>query len=307
MQRHHPTRRAVLASAAATAVAALMPPAAAQGSRPMTRTIPSTGEAIPAVGMGTWITFNVGDDPELLEARSEVMSAFFEAGGRVIDSSPMYASSQDTLGYGLQKLGRPEGLFPADKVWTGSAAEGPRQIEQSRAEWNVPKFSLLQVHNLVAWREHLPMLLDKKRNGEIGYVGVTTSHGRRHGEIEAIMRDQPLDFVQVTYNVLDREVEERILPLAREKGIAVLVNRPFRQGALTDRLEGRPLPDFAAEIEARSWAQYILKFILSHPAATVPIPATTRPEHARENLAAASGPLPDARLRERMANHVREL
>jgi len=281
--------------------------AAAQAPAPGMRRIPSTGEQVPAVGLGTWITFNVGSDPVLLERSANVMEAFFGGGGRVIDSSPMYGSSQDTLGYGFEKLGRPEGLFAADKVWTSSATEGPEQMEESRREWSVPRFSLMQVHNLRAHEAHLPMLFDKKAAGEIDHVGVTTSHGRRHGALEALMKSEPLDFVQVTYNVLDREVEERILPLAQERGIGVVVNRPFRRGALTRRLEGTELPPFAADIGAATWAQYILKFILSHPAITVAIPATTVPAHASENMAASSGPMPDPELRERMSEYVRQL
>lgn len=303
-----PTRRDVLAGAgaltAASATAWRAPARAAETGR---RTIPSTGEEIPAVGLGTWITFNVGNDPELLDSCAGVMAAFFAAGGRVIDSSPMYGSSQNTLGYGLNKLGRPDGLFAADKVWTSSPRAGPGQIEASRDEWKVPQFALLQVHNLVAWQDHLPRLFEMKQAGDLRYVGITTSHGRRHRALEQIMREHPLDFVQVTYNVLDREVEARILPLARERGIGVIVNRPFRQGALTERLAGYPLPEWASEVGATSWAQLILKFILSHPAVTVAIPATTRADHARENMAASAGPLPDEAMREKMSVHVRGL
>ncbi|MDF0600177.1 aldo/keto reductase [Psychromarinibacter sp. C21-152] len=309
MERSSLTRRAILAGvAASTALSQSVPvPVEAQENVGPMRRVASTGKMIPAVGLGTWITFNVGRDPKLLDRSADVMRAFFDAGGRVIDSSPMYGSSQDTLGYGFEKLGRPEGLFAADKVWTSSSEEGPRQIEQSRTEWNVPRFSLVQVHNLRAWQAHLPMLLNKKANGEIDHVGITTSHGRRHQELLQIMREQPLDFVQITYNVLDREVEDEILPLAQERGIAVMVNRPFRRGALTRWLEGRPLPSFAAEIGTATWAQFLLKFILSHPAVTVAIPATTRPDHAQENVAAASGAMPGPDMRERMAKHVRSL
>jgi diketogulonate reductase-like aldo/keto reductase len=235
------------------------------------------------------------------------MAAFFEAGGRMIDSSPMYGSSQPVIGYGLKRLGRPKALFSAEKVWTSSGENGPAQIERSRRFWGVERFDLLQIHNLLAWEAHLAMLLDMKAAGKLRYVGITTSEGRRHDLFEEVMRSQPLDFVQFTYNILDREVEERLLPLAAERGMAVIVNRPFQRGALTQRLEGEPLPEWANEIGASSWAQFILKFILSHPAVTVAIPATSRVDHVRENLAAASGPLPDAALRERMAAYVRDL
>ncbi|KLK91754.1 aldo/keto reductase [Microvirga vignae] len=277
---------------------------AAQPGPVLTRTIPSTGEALPLVGLGTWITFNVGNDNEARDSCAAVIRAFFETGGRLIDSSPMYGSSQDVVGYGLQKLGHPPRLFSADKVWTSSASAGPSQIAESRRHWRVPRFDLLQVHNLLAWEAHLRTLLAMKAAGEVRYVGITTSEGRRHREFERVMRQHPLDFIQVTYNILDREVEERILPLAAERGIAVIVNRPFRQGALIDRLERYPLPAWAAEVGARSWAQFILKFILSHPAVTCAIPATTRVDHVRENMAAASGRLPDAAMRSRMIASV---
>ncbi|WP_119460983.1 aldo/keto reductase [Rhodospirillaceae bacterium SYSU D60014] len=304
------TRRTILQAVLATAAAAILPPplkGAAQGRPPATKPIPSTGEALPVVGLGSWITFNVGDDPVLRDECAAVMAAFFDAGGRIIDSSPMYGSSQDVIGYGLEKLGRPSRLFSAEKVWTSSGDNGPAQIEESRRFWGVPRFDLLQVHNLVAWEEHLKTLFEMKAAGQLRYVGITTSEGRRHDLFEEIMRTQPLDFVQITYNVVDREVEDRILPLARDRGMGVIVNRPFQQGVLTQRLEGEPLPEWATEIGASTWAQFILKFIVSHPAVTVAIPATTRVDHVRENLAAATGPMPDEATRRRMAAYVQDL
>jgi diketogulonate reductase-like aldo/keto reductase len=285
-------RRQFLAGAAGLAAASAMPRARAVEAD-AARVIPSTGMAVPTVGLGTWITFNVGGDPVLLQQCAEVMAAFFDEGGGVIDSSPMYGSSQDTIGYGLERLGYTASVFSADKAWTGSVAEGPEQIAESRAEWGVPAFDLLQLHNLFEWPGHLETLFAMQAEGALGHVGITTSHGRRHDEMERVMRDHPIDFVQLTYNVADRDAEARLLPLAREKGIAVIVNRPFRQGALTERLEGEPLPGVAAELGAASWAQLILKFILSQPAVTVVIPATTRVDHLRENKAATRGPMPD--------------
>ncbi|MDH3662977.1 MAG: aldo/keto reductase [Alphaproteobacteria bacterium] len=303
------TRRTVLgASLAASTMAVVPSPLGRVQAKPLpTRMIPSTGEAIPAVGLGTWITFNVGDDPVLRDECAEVMAAFFEGGGTMIDSSPMYGSSQPVVGYGLEKLGRRDDVFATDKVWTSSAGDGAAQIEQSRRYWGVPAFKLMQVHNLLAWEPHLKTLQEMKAAGELRYVGITTSEGRRHDLFEEVMRTQPLDFIQVSYNIVDREVEERILPLARERGIGVIVNRPFQQGYLTERLAGEPLPDWAAAIGAASWAQVILKFILSHPAVTVAIPATTRVDHIRENLAAADGPMPDEAMRQKMAAYVADL
>lgn len=302
------TRRTFLQAALATAAAAHLPGALhAQQGQLVRRPIPSTREEIPIVGLGTWITFNVGDDPKLRDECAAVIAAFFEAGGRMIDSSPMYGSSQPVVGYGLHKLGRPAALFSADKVWTSSASAGPAQIEQSRRFWGVPKFDLLQVHNLLTWKPHLQTLFQMKAAGTVRYVGITTSEGRRHDLLEQIMRSEPIDFVQFSYNVVDREAEARLLPLAAERGIAVIVNRPFRQGALTDRLKREKLPEWATETGASSWAQLMLKFILAHPAVTVTIPATTRVDHVRENLAAAAGPMPDAAMRQRISAHVKAL
>lgn len=299
------TRRTLLG--AVPAYVALGSAARAQTGPFLTRAIPSTGEKVPVVGLGSWITFNVGDDPVARDSCADVMRAFFEAGGKLIDSSPMYASSQPVIGYGLAKLGQPRQVFAADKVWISSGPRGPAQIEQSRKYWGVARFDLLQVHNLLAWQQHLQTLFAMKAAGNLRYVGITTSEGRRHREVEQIMRTQKIDFVQISYNVLDREVEERILPLAQERGIAVIVNRPFREGALMKKVERHPLPGFAAELDGANWAQLILKFIVSHPAVTCAIPATTSVAHVRENMGAASGRLPDAALRRRIVAHVEAL
>jgi diketogulonate reductase-like aldo/keto reductase len=300
------TRRKLLGALAATPL--LWPLAGtAQLTRPATRAIPSSGETMPLVGLGSWITFNVGKDRAARDASTEVMRNFFLHGGRLIDSSPMYGSAQEVIGYGLNKLGRPANLFSADKVWISDGADGPGQIEQSRRLWGVPRFDLLQVHNLLAWEEHLPTLFAMKSAGRLRHVGITTSHGRRHGEMEKIMASQPLDFVQLTYNLYDREAEQRLLPLARERGIAVIVNRPFQQGDLLDRLARRRLPVWAAEIDCTTWAQFALKFVISHPAVTCAIPATTKVAHVIENLGAAAGRLPDQAMRARMAAHIERL
>jgi diketogulonate reductase-like aldo/keto reductase len=301
-------RRALLRGLAGAGAAALAPVgAAAQQGAVVSRPIPSSSEAVPVIGLGTWITFNVGNDAVARDACTEVMRAFFAAGGRLIDSSPMYGSSQDTIGYGLGKLGRPAGLFSAEKVWISAAARGAAQMEKSRRLWGVDRFDLMQVHNLLTWREHLETLRAMKAAGQIRYVGITTSEGRRHREFEEIISGEALDFVQVTYNPVDREVEARILPLARERGIAVIVNRPFQEGALIRKIGSRPLPGWAAEIGCASWAQVILKFIVSHPAVACAIPATTSVAHVRENMAAATGVMPDEGMRRRIAAHISAL
>ena len=305
--RMNPTRREILTGLSLLPIA-VGSDTFAQTGKPApsvaTRPIPSTGERVPLVGLGSWITFNVGNDRVARDACADVMRAFFESGGRMIDSSPMYGSSQAVIGDALARIGRAAQVFAADKVWISSGARGAAQIEESRRHWNVPRFDLLQVHNLLAWEEHLPMLFAMKAAGRVRYVGITTSEGRRHREIEAIMRSQPIDFVQITYNLLDREVEERILPLASDRGIAVIANRPFREGALLRGLQRHRLPSWAGEIVCDGWAQFALKFIVSHPAVTCAIPATSSVAHARQNMGAALGRLPDAAMRRRMAAHV---
>ncbi|MGI9480569.1 MAG: aldo/keto reductase [Hyphomicrobiaceae bacterium] len=272
-----------------------------------TRRIAATGEDMPLVGLGSWITFNVGRDPKLLDESAKVIGAFLNGGGRMIDSSPMYGSSQATIGYALRKLDYPKTLFSAEKVWTSSKQNGPIQIEQTRKHWGVPRFDLLQVHNLLNWERHLETLAAMKAAGQLRTIGITTSHGSRHRMIEKIMTNKPIDFVQVTYNIEDREVEQRILPLAQEKRIAVIVNRPYQRGALIQRLRSKPLPNWLAETGATSWAQFLLKFVISHPAVTCAIPATTRVDHVRENLQSAAGRLPGARLRQRMTDYARSV
>lgn len=308
MSPHDPSRRGVLQAMGVAALGLGLGSASFPrlASAPMTRPIPSSGELVPVIGLGSWATFNVGNDTVLRDECTAVIQAFLAAGGRMIDSSPMYGSSQDTIGYALTRLGRPA-VFSADKVWINSAAKGPEQIGESGRRWGVRRFDLLQVHNLVAWEPHLATLMAMKQDGRLRYVGITTSEGRRHDEIEQVMRQHPIDFVQVTYNIQARDVESRILPLAADRGIAVICNRPFEKGALLREVERHPLPAMARDIGAQTWAQFILKFIVTHPAVTVAIPATSRVAHAQENVAAATGPMPDAAFRDRMAKHVAAL
>lgn len=279
----------------------------ASSGAPSLRPIPVSGQTIPAIGLGSWITFNVGNDPVLLDSCAEVIAAFVDEGGGMIDSSPMYGSSQATIGYGLRKLGYPGAVFSADKVWTIASDRAADQIADSQSLWGLKTFDLLQVHNLVSWQGHLDTLFAMKETGRLGYVGVTTSHGRRHRLLEQIMRDYPIDFVQLTYNLTDRDAEDRLLPLAKEKGIAVIANRPFRRGALPRALAGKPLPGSAEALQVKGWPELLLKFIISHPAITVAIPATTNVRHVRENKAAEQGPLPDAEMRNEIIAHVASL
>jgi diketogulonate reductase-like aldo/keto reductase len=303
------SRRAVLGGLAALSFTGSFAGRSARAAEdtPITRAIPASGEALPVIGMGSWITFNVGADPTLRDQRVEVLRTFFAQGGKLVDCSPMYGTSAEVIGYGLEKLGRPPQLFAASKVWTWLQGDGPEQMAEQRAAWGVERFDLMQVHNLLNWDGHLETLKRDKAEGRLRYLGVTTSHGRRHDDLEAVMKSEPLDFVQFTYNILDREAEARLLPLAAERGQAVLVNRPFRQKALIRRFEKHPLPDWATEFDAANWPQFLLKFVVSHPAVTCVLPATSRADHMAENMGALYGRLPDAGLRRRMAAHVESL
>jgi len=250
--------------------------------------------------MGTWRTFDVGDNQAARSVRTSVLRRFFEMGGAVVDSSPMYGSSQAVVGDVLSRLGRPDALFAADKVWIPGGERGSSQIAETQQRWSIDRFDLLQVHNLVSWRAHLETLLAMKSEGSLRYVGVTSYAGLRYDEITAIIESHPIDFIQITYNIADREAERRLLPLALEKGVAVIANRPFREGAVIDAAKRRPLPDLAMEIGAANWAQFLLKFIVSHPAVTVTIPATRRVDHMTENMGALMGAIPDKEFRKQM-------
>lgn len=275
------------------------------GNELILKKIPATGEALPVIGMGTWITFNVGTNIQARNDRTQVLETFFKLGGGLVDSSPMYGSAEEVLGYALNRLGKKQtSLFSATKVWTPFAGKGVQQIEDSFRLWGIKQFDLFQVHNLLAWEKHLPELLQRKQEGLIRYVGITTSHGRRHPELEHVIKTQPIDFVQLTYNILDREVEQRLLPVAREKGVAVIANRPFQGGALFSRFANKRLPGWAKEIDCHNWAQFFLKFIVSHPAITCAIPATSRVEHMIENMGALRGQLPDEKMRIQMIDHI---
>jgi diketogulonate reductase-like aldo/keto reductase len=253
--------------------------------------------------MGTWQTFDVGRSSDVRARLLNVLETFFDRGGRLIDSSPMYGRSEGVVGALLSRMSPRPSLIAASKVWIYGKRLGVVQIEDSRKEWGIPRFDLLQVHNLLDWEAHLETLREMKANGRVRYIGVTTSHGRRHDELERIMTREKLDFVQFTYNLADRSVETRLLPLARERGIAVIINRPLDGGELFSRVQGKPLPPWARDIGVSNWSQYFLKFVVSHPAVTLAIPATSQPSHMVENMGAAFGPAPDATMRRRMVDY----
>ena len=294
----------LLSLAASTAILAC--PAIASKTL-LKRPIPSSGEQIPSVGMGTWITFDVGTKKSIIDDRTEVLKHFFASGGGMIDSSPMYGTAQTVLGKCFQQLEPPKSLFSATKVWTPGKWLGIQQMEASEELWGLNNFDLMQVHNLVDWKTHLKTLREWKESKRIRYLGITTSHGRRHRELIKIMQTEPLDFVQFTYNISHTEAKKELLPLAVDKGIAVIINRPFDGGKLFKKTKNEPLPDWANEFDCHNWAQYFLKFILSHPAVTVAIPATSRADHMDENMGALTGLLPDAAMRKRMLLHYQSI
>jgi diketogulonate reductase-like aldo/keto reductase len=293
------TRRAALRLMAAAAAAG---PASAGAASPMLqRPIPSSGEAIPAIGLGTWRTFDVGGSPAERAPLEEVLQRFVALGGQVVDSSPMYGAAESVLGDLGAALAVTDRLFLATKVWTSGREAGVAQMEQSFQRLRVRRLDLMQVHNLLDWRTHLRALRAWKQAGRIRYLGVTHYTASAYDELERVLRSEPLDFVQVNYSLGEREAERRILPLARERGIAVVVNRPFSEGGLFRRVRGQALPAWAAEVGCASWAQIFLKWILAHPAVTCVIPATSRPQHVLDNMTAGTGALPDAATRDRMA------
>jgi diketogulonate reductase-like aldo/keto reductase len=301
-------RRALLRTGSTLATMALLPPTlpAAAADLRLDRAIPRTGERLPVIGMGTWLTFDVGETALERQRRRAVMQSFFEAGGGMIDSSPMYGRAERVVGDLLRQVTHANRLFSASKVWTPSERVGRVQLVESESLWG-RRLDLQQIHNMLSWPAHLRTLREWKESGRIRYIGITTSHGRRHDEMESALRREHFDFVQLTYNLADRSVERRLLPLAAERGIAVIVNRPFDGGLLFNALGNRPLPAWAAEFDCANWAQFMLKWIVAHPAVTCAIPATTDPDHMRENMGAGTGRLPDATLRRRMTEAVDRL
>lgn len=283
------------------AAAAVTPHRAAAAPALLDRPVPSSGEKLPAVGLGTWRTFDVGRASAERAPLRDVLARFVALGGRVIDSSPMYGAAEAVVGDLAAALGLHASLFVATKVWTSGREAGIAQMEHSLRQLRVPRVDLMQVHNLVDWRTHLRTLREWKQAGRIRYVGVTHYTAGAYGELEQVLRTEPLDFVQVNYSIAEREAERRVLPLARERGIAVLVNRPFAEGAIFRRVRGQAVPPWAAEIGAHTWAQVFLKWILAHPAVTCVIPATSRPQHLEDNMKAGVGPLPDDATRDRIS------
>jgi aryl-alcohol dehydrogenase-like predicted oxidoreductase len=266
----------------------------------LTRPIPSTGEALPVIGLGTWQTFDVGPSPGERKDPKEVLKRFLASGARVIDSSPMYGRAETVVGDLLRELGEERMPFLATKVWTSGREAGVEQMRDSLRKMGHGKLDLMQVHNLVDVRTHLPTLREWKASGRIRYLGVTHYQLGAFDALEKLIREESLDFVQLPYSIARRKAEERLLPAAAEHGTAVLVMQPFETGELFRKVKGQTLPPWAADFDCGSWAEFFLKYILGHPAVTCPIPATSNPRHLEDNLRAGTGRLPDAKTRARM-------
>jgi diketogulonate reductase-like aldo/keto reductase len=270
----------------------------------LTRRIPSSGESLPVIGLGTWQTFDVGAAAAERAPLEEVLGEFVAMGGKLVDSSPMYGNSEQVVGDLSAGLGLRRKLFIATKVWTSGKAAGIKQMEDSMRKLRAEPVDLMQVHNLVDVGAHLDTLSEWKRQGRLRHVGVTHYTAGSHDAVAQIINTQTVDFIQINYSVGEREAERRLLPLALERGVAVIANRPFAGGDLFSRLRARPLPAWASEIECASWAQLLLKFVVSHPAITCAIPATSKVTHLRDNMKAGYGRLPDEKLRARIVEEV---
>src|SRR3970040_127755 len=296
-------RRALLGALAGLALTR-----AAHGTERMhTRAIPSSGEALPVIGLGTWQTFDVGGNAAAQAPRKEVLQALFEAGGRVVDSSPLYGASKSVVGELCAHLAICEPLFMATKVWTQGREDGVRQMQRSIERMRAGRMDLMQVHNLVDVEAHTKTLLEWKARQRVRYIGITHYASSGHAAVARGLKTKQYDFVQINYSLDEPESERSILPLARELGVAVMVNRPFATGGMFRRTRGKPLPQWAAELGIESWAQYFLTWIVAHPAVTCVIPATSKPAHMRDNAGAGAGAMPDAAARRRMAEYYASL
>ncbi len=307
MRTSSPSRRRALRLIAAAPALVAMSRAAADTAPHVTRPIPVSGEALPVIGLGTWQSFDVGGDSKARAALAEVLRAFAAAGGGMIDSSPMYGTSETVAGDLMAQTGLRDKFFVATKVWTTGAAQGMRQMEESFRRLRVERMDLMQVHNLTDVATHAKTLADWKARGRVRYVGITHYSAYAYPEVERWLEAGTWDFLQINYSLDERDAERRVLPLARDRGVAVIANRPFASGAMFRRVRAKPLPAWATELGIASWAQYFLKWIVGHPAITCVIPATAKPAHMQDNLGAGAGTLPDAAMRDRMAEYFDSL
>lgn len=262
---------------------------------------------IPAVGLGSWQTLDVGQDASVRAGPREVLRLFAEHGGRVVDSSPMYGESEGVIGDLAHELKLGGKLFLATKVWTRGRENGIRQMEQSLRRMRTTRMDLMQIHNLVDWQTQLKTLRNWKEQKRIRYIGVTHYAESAYDDLARAMQNEDIDFVQFNYSIVSRAAEKRLLPIAQEKRVAVLVNKPFEKAGLFDKVRGKELPAWAEDFDCASWAQFFLKFVLSQPAVTCAIPATSKPKHLLDNMQAGLGKLPDVATREKMAQYIRQL
>ena len=297
------TRRDLLRVALGTGALALRE-TFAMAETILQKPIPKTAESLPVIGLGTWQTFDVGAAPSARAPLREVLRGFVQAGGSVIDSSPMYGRSEGVVGDLAAELSVENRLFLATKVWTSGREAGVRQMEESLKRLRAGKIDLMQVHNLVDYRTQLATLRRWKEQGRVRYIGVTHYTASAYGELARVLASEELDFVQINYSLGERDAEQRILPLAAEKRLAVLINRPFAAGQLFRRARSAPLPPWSKEIGCASWAQFFLKFVIAHPAVTCALPATSKLDHLIDNMKAGSGAMPNAQARERMAHYI---
>ena len=307
------TRRAAARLIGGAAIGSLVPMKASrgQGTREsldvVARAIPVSGEKLPVIGLGTWRAFDVDPAADTRRQLQEVLSLFVKLGGRVVDTSPMYGRAEEVIGDLISTLGIRDALFLATKVWTRGRQNGISSMARSLELLRTKRIDLMQVHNLVDVKTHLATLRDWQREGRIRYVGITHYESGAFEEMENLIRSEKLDFIQINYSLLEPEAAERVLPLARDRGIAVLVNRPFGAGDLFDKVRSKPVPDWASEFEARSWAQFFLKWVVANPAVTCAIPATSKPAHLQDNMRGGVGRLPDASMRRRMLEFLASL
>jgi len=304
------TRREAAKMIGGTAATLILPVNArgkSESSTMLTRIIPSSGEKLPVIGLGTWRAFDVDLTADIRKQLENVLSLFVKLGGRVIDSSPMYGRAEEVIGDVTSSLGIREKVFLATKVWTRGKENGIKSMEQSMALLRTNRIDLMQVHNLVDVNTQLATLQEWKQQGRIRYTGITHYESGALSEIEKLMQSEKFDFLQINYSLMEPEAEEHILSLAQERGIAVIANRPFGAGDLFGKVRSKPLPDWAAEFDCRSWAQFFLKWIIANPAITCAIPATDKPGHLEDNIQGGIGRLPDAKMRRRMAEFVSSL
>ena len=303
--RNGMSRRAWLRLAFGAGVAAMTSTSAAAAT--IRRPIPRSGEMLPVIGLGTYQAFDVGGAESEREPVREVLREFARRGGSVVDSSPMYGESEGVIGDLAAEIGVSPKLFLATKVWTTGRDDGIRQMEQSFRRMRTQRMDLMQVHNLLDWRTHLATLRAWKEQGRVRYIGITHYTASAYDELARVLRSEELDFVQLNYSIIERDAEQRLLPLAAERRVAVLVNRPFAEARLFNRVRGKALPPWAAEIGCNTWAQFFLKFVVAHPAVTCAIPATSKAKHLVDNMQAGVGPLPDESTRARMARYLEQI